>query len=111
MIPSCVTCLIVATVASESDEIAQSVAKHENASRPNTLIMLQPISLLSNWAIVTVESAFSDKMSRVISLGAAYRSTMQDAQSPDAGSWKATNRNVNISLETGFNHFFDGTAP
>src|SRR5262249_1514640 len=43
--------------------------------------------------------------------GAAYRSTTQNAHSPDAGSSMATNRNVNASLEMGLNYFLEGTAP
>src|SRR5262249_38268166 len=71
----------------------------------------QPFSLLSNWVIVTVESAFSDKLSGVISLGGAYRNTTQNAQQPDAGSWSTTDRTISASIEPGFNYYFQGRAP
>src|SRR5262249_9616066 len=110
MISSCLACLLLSTVVNVTDDVGQAVVK-PSANRRNTLIMLQPVSLISNWAIVTVDSALSDKMSGVISLGAAYRSTTQNAHSPDAGSSMATNRNVNASLEMGLNYFLEGTAP
>src|SRR5215813_10452181 len=111
MTPFCVTCLIASTVVSGADEVTLSVVKQESTSHRNTLLMLQPFSLLSNWVIVTVESAFSDKLSGVISLGGAYRNTTQNAQQPDAGSWSTTDRTISASIEPGFNYYFQGRAP
>ena len=111
MIPFCVASLILSTVASRSEDIALKSNELDGTNHRNTLITVQPVSLLSNWVIFGVESAFSDKLSGVVSLGGTYRTTTQNSQQPDVYSATSTDHAIGTSIESGFNYFFQGRAP